>query len=253
MDSGQSISLQSLGSLLPELNNPTSAGHLRPAKVDHSLSKDSCCWWLLCGTVLCTPADLLVMSHVILNESLKLFIAHLEYPRKWCTFSAVWLLHGWCHVKLVLLIVTWLVPRLTAAIVCYMAGATWNCCYLGRFYVQHTTMHHVTSLHTKSDRIKENQEYLFVLCKHSKQTPFIFEMVVIFNSNSDCLKQITARLVSISSTVLTSKQTGKWKWKFLSVFWSFSLIYFLFYQNHSTGQSHVIIMIKICYITLIPK
>ena len=23
-----------------------------------------------------------------------------EYPPKWCTYSAVWLLHGWCHVKL---------------------------------------------------------------------------------------------------------------------------------------------------------
>ena len=23
-----------------------------------------------------------------------------QYPPKWCTYSAVWLLHGWCHVKL---------------------------------------------------------------------------------------------------------------------------------------------------------
>ena len=35
-----------------------------------------------------------------------------EYPPKWCTYSAG------------------------------MAGATWNCCHLGAFYVHHTTMHH---------------------------------------------------------------------------------------------------------------
>ena len=32
---------------------------------------------------------------------------------------------------------------------CYNAGATWNCCHLGAFSVHHTTMHHVTSLHSK--------------------------------------------------------------------------------------------------------
>ena len=31
----------------------------------------------------------------------RLFLmARFEYPPKWCTCSAVWLLHGWCHVKL---------------------------------------------------------------------------------------------------------------------------------------------------------
>ena len=29
------------------------------------------------------------------------FLLHVfEYPPKWCTYSAIWLLHGWCQVKL---------------------------------------------------------------------------------------------------------------------------------------------------------
>ena len=46
----------------------------------------------------------------------------LDSPSKWCTYSDVWLLHGWCHVK------------------------------FGAFCVHHTTMHHVTSLHAKHIR-----------------------------------------------------------------------------------------------------
>ena len=32
----------------------------------------------------------------------------------------------------------------------YMAGAVWNSCCLGTFYVHHTTVHHVMSLHAKA-------------------------------------------------------------------------------------------------------
>ena len=48
------------------------------------------------------------MLHVILNEWLFPFIAFfvvvffLEYLPKWYTDSAIWFLHGWCHVKLLL-------------------------------------------------------------------------------------------------------------------------------------------------------
>ena len=38
---------------------------------------------------------------------------------------------------------------LTVLFGCYMAGATWNCCYLGAFFVHQTTMYQVTSLHAK--------------------------------------------------------------------------------------------------------
>ena len=38
---------------------------------------------------------------------------------------------------------------LTVLFGCYVAGATWNCCHLGTFFVHHTTMHHVASLHAK--------------------------------------------------------------------------------------------------------
>ena len=47
-----------------------------------------------------------------------LFIAGFEYPPKWCTYSAIWLLHDWCRVKL-------LPPR-------------------GSFCVHHTTTHQFT-------------------------------------------------------------------------------------------------------------
>ena len=40
-----------------------------------------------------------LLLHVILNEGLSLFIVHFEHPPKWCTYSVVWLLHGWCYVK----------------------------------------------------------------------------------------------------------------------------------------------------------
>ena len=47
-----------------------------------------------------------LMSHVFLNDwlhpSLFLFFynAFFSIQTKWCTDSAIWLLHGWCHVKL---------------------------------------------------------------------------------------------------------------------------------------------------------
>ena len=39
-------------------------------------------------------------SHVNLNERLSFNGAFFEYALQWCTYSAVWLLYGWCHVKL---------------------------------------------------------------------------------------------------------------------------------------------------------
>ena len=59
--------------------------------------------------------------HVQLWRTLTLHSAFFEYPLKWCAYSAVWLLHGWCHVKL-------LSSRRT-------------------FCVHHTTMHHGLQCH----------------------------------------------------------------------------------------------------------
>ena len=54
--------------------------------------------WSPCSSRLAAlQAHTSLLSHVILNEWLCLFIARFEYPPKWCTYSAV--------------IVTWLVPR----------------------------------------------------------------------------------------------------------------------------------------------
>ena len=47
-------------------------------------------------------ADPLCFHRMWFYMSDQLFIACFEYPLKRCTHSAVWLWHGWCHVKLLL-------------------------------------------------------------------------------------------------------------------------------------------------------
>ena len=60
------------------------------------------------------------------------FLKHVfEYPPKWCTYSAVWLLHGW------------------------------SCCHLGAFCVHHTTM----SCHFMQSRIRRVLACLAVTCQ----------------------------------------------------------------------------------------
>ena len=48
-----------------------------------------------------------------------LFACYMAGATGNCCYS---LLHGWCHMELLLLVVTWLVPQETAAVGCYMAG-----------------------------------------------------------------------------------------------------------------------------------
>ena len=82
-----------------------------------------CCWSLI---ALFSALDETHCAIVTWDSkwTTRLFIVRFEYPLKWCTYSTVWLLHGWCHVKL-------------AAI---LACSVYN----------HTTMHHhVMSLHAK--------------------------------------------------------------------------------------------------------
>ena len=63
-------------------------------------------WWLLShgAVILCSLLSLQIycafITYLVLNERLSLFIARFEYPPKWCTYSALWFLHGWCHVRL---------------------------------------------------------------------------------------------------------------------------------------------------------
>ena len=38
--------------------------------------------------------------NMTINECLQLYIAHFEYQLKWRIYSTIWLLHGWCHAKL---------------------------------------------------------------------------------------------------------------------------------------------------------
>ena len=68
-----------------------------------SQGRSSPCGSLLDSAILRSRADSL-RSHVILHEWLTYYTAFLLllfiHPPKWCTYSAVWLLHGWCHVKL---------------------------------------------------------------------------------------------------------------------------------------------------------
>ena len=41
-----------------------------------------------------------LLSHAILIERLSLFVARFELSPKWCTYSVVLVLHGWCLMKL---------------------------------------------------------------------------------------------------------------------------------------------------------
>ena len=49
---------------------------------------------------LCSRTDSLCSCGVWFSVSDYLFQRGFGYPPKWCTYSSVWLLHGWCHVKL---------------------------------------------------------------------------------------------------------------------------------------------------------
>ena len=60
----------------------------------------SCCWSLSYSAILHFWADSLCSCRVWFKMSDCCFSQHVfEYPPKWCTYSAVWLLHGWCQVK----------------------------------------------------------------------------------------------------------------------------------------------------------
>ena len=55
-----------------------------------------------------------------------------------CTIhKAVWLLHGWCHMKMLPSRRTFCV-QYTRLFGCYMAGATWKCCRFGARSVYNT-------------------------------------------------------------------------------------------------------------------
>ena len=59
-------------------------------------------WWLLSYTAISPLLSRLtaLLSCVILNEWLQLFIACFEYPPKWRTYTIFGLLHDWCRVRL---------------------------------------------------------------------------------------------------------------------------------------------------------
>ena len=80
-------------------------------------------WLILFSAIPCSWADSLCFYRMWFpNEWHSL--AGFEYPLKWCTYSAVWLLRGWCRMKLL---------------------PSWHV-----FCVHHTTMHQFTvSLHSK--------------------------------------------------------------------------------------------------------
>ena len=89
----------------------------------HLLYNDSlcCCWSLLYSAILHSRVDWVRFCCMWFWMTDLPLITRFEYPLKWCTYSAVWSLRGWCHVKL-------LPSRRT-------------------FCDHHTTMHRVTSLH----------------------------------------------------------------------------------------------------------
>ena len=53
------------------------------------------------GAILCSRADSLHSFRVwFWMSDYRLLWRFFQHPSKWCTYSAIWLLHGWCHVKL---------------------------------------------------------------------------------------------------------------------------------------------------------
>ena len=59
-----------------------------------------CCWQLLYSAILHSQADSLCSHACSLHKWLAFYCPFFESPPKWCTYSAVWLLYGWCHMKL---------------------------------------------------------------------------------------------------------------------------------------------------------
>ena len=68
----------------------------------HAHAHTHCCWSLLHGAILCSWADSLWFVMWLWMSDCSLSKHVFEYPLQWCIYSAV----------------------------CYMAGATWNCCCL---------------------------------------------------------------------------------------------------------------------------
>ena len=57
-------------------------------------------WSLLFSAILHCRADSLHSCRMWFRMSDRsLFITCFEYPLKWCFYSVIWLLHGWCQVK----------------------------------------------------------------------------------------------------------------------------------------------------------
>ena len=62
-----------------------------------------CFYVALFSTLEQTNCALVACDSKRVTRFLKIFfMAHFEYPPEWCTDSTVWLLHGWCHGKLLL-------------------------------------------------------------------------------------------------------------------------------------------------------
>ena len=60
--------------------------------------------WLIvhiCSAILCLGAESLCSRRIYDSEWVTVALRSVFWiHRKWCTHSAVWLLYGWCHVKL---------------------------------------------------------------------------------------------------------------------------------------------------------
>ena len=69
----------------------------------HIPGDPQCIVWLVVhiySAVLCLGAESLCSSRMRFRMSDCSFTQRVLNPPKWCTHSAVWLLYGWCHVKL---------------------------------------------------------------------------------------------------------------------------------------------------------
>ena len=87
-----------------------------------------CCCRRLSYSAVCHPqADSAHLSYAILLGDCSFLWNLFECPQKWHTYTTIWLLHGWCRVKLLLLL----------------------------FCVHHTTMHQCHFMQNHIGRVHE--------------------------------------------------------------------------------------------------
>ena len=79
-----------------------SCSHYKHKKYDQWIIFACCCWLLLCSVFSAVKkTHCTLVAYDLEWETVAFYRAFsFEFPLEWCTYSAIWLLNGWCHMKL---------------------------------------------------------------------------------------------------------------------------------------------------------